>query len=147
MDWSGREEGTKNIMATWRYFGNESKYKAKKVEVNGIKYDSKREQRRHDELLLMEQAGEIKDLKRQVKFVLIPAQREPDTVGPKGGRIKGKLIERECAYYADYTYIDTKTGELVVEDVKGYRDGQAYALFKIKRKLMLYVYDIRVKEV
>lgn len=134
-------------MATWSYFGNESKYKAKKVEIDGIKFDSKREARRYEELLLLEQAGEIKDLKRQVKYILIPAQREPDTVGVRGGKIKGKLIEKECAYYADFVYTDVKTGEQVVEDVKGYRDGQAYALFKIKRKFMLYVHGIQIKEV
>lgn len=134
-------------MATWSYFGNESKYKAKKVEVDGIKFDSKREARRYEELLLLEQAGEIKDLKRQVKYIVIPAQREPDSVGVRGGKIKGKLIEKECAYYADFVYTDTHTGEQIVEDVKGYRDGQAYALFKIKRKLMLYVYGIQIKEV
>ena len=132
---------------SWTYFGNDSKYKAKKVEINGIKFDSKREARRYEELLLLEQAGEIKDLKRQVKYILIPAQREPDTVGSRGGKIKGKLIERETAYYADFVYTDVKTGEQVVEDVKGYRDGQAYALFKIKRKLMLYVHGIQIKEV
>ena len=132
---------------SWTYFGNDSKYKAKKVEINGIKFDSKREARRYEELLILEQAGEIKDLKRQVKYILIPAQREPDTVGARGGNIKGKLIERECAYVADFVYIDTHTGEQIVEDVKGYRDGQAYALFKIKRKLMLYVHGIQIKEV
>lgn len=132
---------------SWTYFGNDSKYKAKKVEINGIKFDSKREARRYEELLLLEQAGEIKDLKRQVKYILIPAQREPDTVGVRGGKIKGKLIEKECAYYADFVYTDTQTGEQIVEDVKGYRDGQAYALFKIKRKLMLYVHGIQIKEV
>lgn len=132
---------------SWTYFGNDSKYKAKKVEINGIKFDSKREARRYEELLILEQAGEIKDLKRQVKYILIPAQREPDTVGARGGKIKGKLIERETAYFADFVYTDTQTGEQIVEDVKGYRDGQAYALFKIKRKLMLYVHGIQIKEV
>ena len=132
---------------SWTYFGNDSKYKAKKVEINGIKFDSKREARRYEELLILEQAGEIKDLKRQVKYILIPAQREPDTVGVRGGKIKGKLIERECAYVADYMYTDVKTGEQVVEDVKGYKGGGAYDLFTIKRKMMLYFYGIKVKEI
>lgn len=127
---------------SWNYYGG-SKYKAKKVEVDGIKFDSKREARRYEELLILEQAGEIKDLKRQVKYILIPAQREPDSVGARGGRIKGKLIERECAYVADFVYTDTATGELIVEDVKGMRTSE----YIVKRKLMLWVNNIRIKEV
>lgn len=127
---------------SWNYYGG-SKYKAKKVEVDGIKFDSKKEARRYEELLILEQAGEIKDLKRQVKYILIPAQREPDSVGARGGRIKGKLIERECAYVADFVYIDTATGELIVEDVKGMRTSE----YIVKRKLMLWVNNIRIKEV
>lgn len=127
---------------SWNYYGG-SKYKAKKVEIDGIKFDSKKEARRYEELLILEQAGEIKDLKRQVKYILIPAQREPDSVGARGGRIKGKLIERECAYVADFVYTDTATGELIVEDVKGMRTSE----YIVKRKLMLWVNNIRIKEV
>ena len=91
----------------------------------------------------MLQKGLISDLRLQVKYVLIPTQREPDSVGVKGGKVKGKLIERECAYYADFTYIDKRTGETVVEDVKGVRTPE----YKLKRKLMLYVHGIKIKEV
>ena len=94
----------------------------------------------------MEEAEVISELKRQVKYVLIPAQREPDTIGKRGGKIKGKLIERECSYVADFVYKDSQ-GNTVVEDVKGYRGGGAYEIFKIKRKLMLYLKNIEVKEV
>lgn len=125
----------------------DSKYKSKKTVVDGIEFDSRKEARRYTELKLLERAGEISDLRLQVKYVLIPAQREPDTVGAKGGVKKGRVIEREVAYYADFVYRIAGTSDEVVEDVKGYRDGQAYALFKIKRKLMLYVYGIQVKEV
>lgn len=132
---------------SWAYYGGGNKYKAKKIEIDGMKYDSKKEYNRHMDLLILEKAGEIKDLKRQVKFVLIPAQREPDRVGARGGKIQGKVIERECAYVADYMYTDVKTGEQVVEDVKGYKGGGAYDLFTIKRKMMLYFYGIKIKEI
>ncbi len=126
--------------------GLKSKYKAEKTVINGIQFDSKKEAYHWAELKALEKAGEIHDLQRQVKFVLIPAQREPDTVGARGGIIKGKLIERECAYIADFTYFD-KHGIFHVEDAKGCKDGEAYALFVIKRKLMLYIHGIRIKEV
>lgn len=124
----------------------ESKYKSKKVTVDGLEFASRKEAKRWTELRILEKAGAISDLKTQVKFVLIPAQREPDTVGARGGIKKGKLIERECAYIADFVYKDNQ-GETVVEDVKGYKGGGAYELFKIKRKLMLYVHGIRIVEI
>ena len=127
-------------------YGKKSKYGANKAVVDGITFDSRKEARRYSELKLLERVGEISDLQLQVKFVLIPAQREPDTVGKRGGVIKGKLIERECSYVADFTY-KGKDGLLHVEDVKGYKDGSAYNLFKIKRKLMLYIHKIKVEEV
>lgn len=130
----------------WRYnpraSAPKSKYKAHKTEVDGIEFDSMKEGRRYTELKLLERSGEISDLQMQVKFVLIPAQREPDTVGARGGIHKGKLIEHECSYIADFVYLDEK-GELVVEDVKGFRTPE----YKLKRKLMLYVHGIRIKEV
>jgi hypothetical protein len=55
------------------------------------------------------------------------------------------LLEREISYVADFVYYEN--GQLVVEDVKGYKKGPAYAVFVMKRKLMLKVYGIRVKEV
>ena len=123
------------------------KYHNKKVMVKTFCFDSKREARRHAELTALQAAGAILDLQRQVKFVLIPAQREADIIGPKGGKKPGKLIERECAYYADFVYTDAKTGERIVEDVKGYRGGGAYAVFSIKRKLLLQVFGLRIREV
>ncbi len=93
----------------------------------------------------MQRAGEIFDLRTQVKYILIPAQREPDATGKRGGTIKGKLLERECAYIADFVY--KQNGVEIVEDVKGYKDSTAYALFVIKRKLMLWVHGIKIKEV
>ena len=119
------------------------KYHNKKIVVDGIKFDSKKEAARYKELKTLERAGIIKNLQRQVKYVLIPAQYEPsDEVYAKGKTKKGKLLERECAYYADFVY-STKGGELVVEDTKGIRTSD----YIIKRKLMLYVHGIRIAEV
>lgn len=112
-----------------------TKYHSKSIIVNGIKFQSKKEGTRYKELLLMEETGEIHDLQRQVKFSLLPSQR-----------IDGKVVERECAYIADFVYYDSNDNK-VVEDVKGYKGGAAYSMFIIKRKMMLYFYGIRIKEV
>lgn len=120
-----------------------NKYKNKKVVVDGIVFDSKREAKRYKELLLLEQAGAISDLQRQVKYVLIPLQREPDTVGSRGGIHKGKVIEKECAYFADFVYFDREKQEMVVEDTKGVKTTE----YIIKRKLMLYKHGIKIKEI
>lgn len=124
--------------------GTTNKYRNHKVEVDGIKFDSSKEARRWAELKIMERAGMIHGLERQKKFILIPAQREPDTVGKRGGVHKGKVIERECAYYADYAYY-TKDGEYIVEDVKS--EATKTEQYKIKRKLLLYVHGIRIHEI
>ena len=125
-----------------------NKCRNRKVKTSdGIVHDSIKESIRWLELKLLERAGQIKDLKRQVKFVLIPAQREQGNIGKRGGIKQGKLIERELSYVADFVYIDTKTEKVVVEDAKGYKGGAIYALFTIKRKLMLYIHKIQVKEI
>lgn len=106
------------------------KYKNRKTEVYGIVFHSLKEARRYQELLLLEKAGAIQDLKLQEKFVLIPSQRGKD----------GKVIERECSYIADFCY--KENGEYIVEDTKGFRTKD----YIIKRKLMLKIYGIRIKE-
>ena len=118
-----------------------SKYHNRKITRDGVTFDSRKEFRRYEELQLLQQAGEIANLRRQVKFVLIPTQREPSKIGTRGGVKKGRLIERECAYIADFVY--TENGKIVVEDTKGLRTKD----YIIKRKLMLYVHNIRVREV
>ena len=118
-----------------------SKYKSRKVSCDGITFDSLKEARRFRELRLLETAGEISDLQTQVKFVLIPAQYEPESIGKRGGVKRGKLIERECCYVADFVYI--KDGKQVVEDTKGFRTTD----YIIKRKLMLHIHGIRIQEV
>ena len=118
-----------------------AKYHNRKITRDGVTFDSRKEFRRYEELQLLQQAGEIANLRRQVKFVLIPPQREPSQIGTRGGVKKGKLLERECAYIADFVY--TENGKIVVEDTKGLRTKD----YIIKRKLMLYVHNIRVREV
>ena len=110
---------------------------------DGIVHDSQREAIRWTQLKLLERGGTIKDLQRQVTFVLIPTQREPDVIGKRGGIKKGKVIEHQVCYIADFVYTDTKTGKTVVEDTKGFKTKD----YIIKRKLMLYVHGIQVKEV
>lgn len=116
------------------------KYRSKKVVKDGITFDSQKECKRFCELSSLEREGKITNLQRQVKFVLIPAQYEPDIIGKRGGRKKGKLIERECSYIADFVY---DRGGTVVEDTKGFKTKD----YIIKRKLMLHIHGIRIKEV
>lgn len=125
-----------------------NKLHAERVSLGGERFDSKREARRWQELLWMQKAGEISDLRRQVKYVLIPTQREPGTVGKRGAVKPGRIIEREVAYYADFVYMD-RNGETVVEDAKGFRDPSSatYAKYVLKRKMMLFFHGIRVREV
>lgn len=127
----------------WRRNG--TKYNATKITADGHTFDSKHEYQRYCELKLLERAGTISDLQMQVKFVLIPSQYEPDTVKVlKSGKekvVKGKLIERECSYIADFVY--QYNGKTVVEDSKGFRTKE----YVLKRKMMLYFHGIRISEV
>lgn len=105
-----------------------SKYRA--IPTRG--YASKREANRARELYLLAQAGLISDLREQVKFELIPRQDDEAT---------GRCIERATNYIADFTYHD-EHGRYVVEDCKGIRT----PIYIMKRKLMLLVHKIRVRE-
>ena len=121
-----------------------NKYHAQKCVIDGIEFASRKEARRYQELLLLQRAGAIQDLQMQVKYVLIPAQHETYAKwGKNGKRLKDgkRLVERECSYIADFVY--TLDGKLVVEDTKGFRTKE----YAIKRKLMLYVHGIKIKEV
>ena len=122
-------------------YNKKNKYRNIKVEIDGETFASRKEARRYYELKLLERAGEIKNLQKQVKFLLIPSQFE-EVIDAKG-KPKQKCIERECVYVADYQYQDAHTGELIVEDTKGMRTKD----YIIKRKLMLSVYKIRIKEI
>ena len=113
--------------------GRRNKYGAKKIAYGGEKADSKAEWQRMRELKLMERGGEIENLQTQVRFRLLPSQKDRD----------GKVLERPVDYIADFVYTDRRTGAQVVEDAKGMRTKD----YVIKRKLMLYIHGIRVKEV
>lgn len=114
-----------------------NKFNAKKRKKNGEVFDSSAEMRRWVQLQKMEKEGEITDLRRQVKFVLIPKQQVVTH--------DGIVNERECSYIADFVYV--KDGHTVVEDVKGNTKGIAYQYYVVKRKLMLERYGIAIKEV
>jgi hypothetical protein len=96
----------------------ESKYHAQKVEVDGIKFDSKKESRQWKELCMLEASGGISNLRRQVSFEL----------QPKYTNNKGEHI-RAINYVADFVY--EKDGKTYVQDTKGVRTD----VFKIKKKL------------
>lgn len=106
---------------------NINKYKNIKTCVNNIKFASIKEAERYNILNLLERSGKISNLELQKKYILIPKQ-------------KGY---RECAYYADFVYILNRTGKLIVEDVKGVKT----EVYKIKKKLMKYIYNIDISEV
>ena len=102
-----------------------NKYGARKLTApDGQVFDSVKEYHRWGCLRLLERAGKIKYLKRQVKFELIPKQEG----------------ERACYYIADFTYMEN--GELIVEDCKGFKTD----VYKIKKKLMLMEHGIRIRE-
>lgn len=102
-----------------------SKYNAKKDNVDGHKFDSKREAERYCELKLFVRAGEIRNLELQPRFLL------QDKFVDKQGKTHKKI-----EYVADFLYID-KQGRNVVEDVKGVLT----AVYKIKKKMFLKIYD------
>ena len=108
-----------------------NKYHNRKIVREGETYDSVKEYRRAKELELLEKSGAIKDLKRQVRFEIIPSQRGED----------GKVVERAVTYVADFVYFED--GKLVVEDTKGYRTKD----YIIKRKAMRYLLGINIREV
>ena len=103
-----------------------SKYHAKKVKDGDLVFDSRKEYRRWQELLLLEKAGVIKGLRRQVKYELLP-------------RVPGKW-PRPVTYIADFVYREGK--KEVVEDVKGYKTD----VYKLTKRLMWVVYGIEIRE-
>ena len=96
----------------------------KTVTSDGIKHDSKKEANRWCELNLLLRAGVIQDLKRQVRFELLPKQEG----------------ERAVYYKADFVYLEN--GKLIVEDTKGCRTEG----YKLKKKMMLYFHGIKIRE-
>ena len=119
-----------------------SKYNSKKIKVGGMVFDSQKEYRRWCELKLLERAGKISKLKRQVPFELVPPQYETVERYGKSGRLKDgkRCAERSVVYVADFVYMHD--GKQVVEDAKGVRTAD----YVIKRKLMLYLKGIKILE-
>lgn len=111
-----------------------AKYGNRKITLDGIIFDSKREAQRYAELKLLLRAGQISDLQLQVRFELLPAQYETsDAVYTKGARKgqskRGRCIEKSVVYLADFVY--TENGRRIAEDAKGLRTKD----YIIKRKL------------
>ena len=102
-----------------------SKYGNRKIKApDGQVFDSVKEFHRWGVLRLLERAGKVQNLQRQVNFELIPKQDG----------------ERACTYVADFVYMEN--GKQVVEDCKGFKTDA----YKMKRKLMLWVHGIRIRE-
>ena len=112
-----------------------SKYQNKKIVIDGITFDSKKEAKVYGELKLLKQAGEIKDFTRQQSFELIPSQYEIING-------KKKCVEKPVQYKADFV-VEHLDGEKSVVDAKGMRT----PIYVIKRKLMRYLHKINIKEV
>ena len=109
-----------------------NKYGNTKTEVNGIKYDSKKEAERSIELEQLEKLGKIKNLERQKKYILQPSFK-----------FLGKTI-REISYVADFVY--EENSKVIVEDVKS-PITRANPVYKLKKKMMMYVHGIEIVEV
>ena len=109
-----------------------TKYRNQRTEIDGIKFDSKGEANRWCELKLMEKAGQITNLRRQIAWELIPNQYAV----VEGRR---KCVERRVTYVADFVY--QRGEELIVEDYKGIET----EAFKIKKKMMRWLFGIEVR--
>ena len=96
------------------------KYGNKKVLINGIKFDSKKEANRYYELMLLQKAGIVSSLELQPRFLLQESFKK-----------NGKTY-RKIEYIADFKYIEN--GKIIVEDVKGFETD----VFKLKNKLFEY---------
>lgn len=126
-----------------------NKYHARRVYRGGMWFASKKEADRYFQLLLLQRAGKITDLRTQVSYELVPAQYQEIPTGTyyvRGGRkgqekVKRVCVEQSVCYVADFVY--TEDGKLIVEDTKGVRTAE----YIIKRKLMLHVHGIKITEI
>ncbi len=121
------------------------KYNARKTELEGITFDSKKEAKRYEYLKQLEMVDIISHLKLQVEYELLPAVRINDTIKLKTKEKSViRTIQRPITYKADFEYI--KNGELITEDVKA-SPKMIPADFKLKEKLFFYKYRRRIKRV
>ena len=102
----------------------QNKYKNKKVQYKGMKFDSIKERNRYLQLLQLEKLGIIQNVRTQVPFLLL------DTI-----RYKGKTYPK-VQYYADFQYKDVKTGKTIVEDVKS-EITRKDKVYRLKIKMLL----------
>lgn len=109
-------------------FGGKNKFKAVAVVIDGVRFASKKEAARYNELKLLQKAGEIHSLEIHPRFKI---------------EINGRKI---CTYVADFRYWQSFGGRAVIEDVKGYKKGAAYNLFKLKKAMLLATIGIEVAE-
>lgn len=128
-------------------FGKRPKYKNKKVDYEGVTFDSKKERDRYLVLKDAESKGRISNLERQVKFVLVPAIREKYVEQLKTKeRVKERTIQKAITYTCDFAYF--VDGEYVVEDVKASPKQSALdKAYVLKKKMMLAFHGIFIKEV
>ena len=111
------------------------KYGNKKIEINGVKFDSVKESKRYQALLLLQRAGEISDLELQPKFELV-----------KGVKFSGDARAKPAVrYFADFAYTETATGKRIVEDVKSPVTKEK-PYYKMKRHMMLAFHGIEILE-
>jgi len=100
--------------------------KSKYSNVRTHGFHSKKESNRFDDLVLLQRAGEIYDLKTQVRYTF-------DQLSYPSGR--------HPSYIADFVYRD-KNGKQIIEDTKGYRTG----IYKLKYALMQHFFNLTVLE-
>ena len=126
----------------WRNYNTRNKYGNHQVTVDGIKYDSADESRRHAFLKLLEKAGDISNLRYHVRFELIPQITREEIVHLKTKDKVVTRVEQTARYYeADFVYIVNKTGEEIVEDFKGFETD----LFRFKAALFFYKYRKHIR--
>lgn len=122
------------------FYGKKSKYHNERVTVDGVTYDSRGEYRRWCFLKMMEQAGEISNLRYHVNYDLIPKGSVAIIRTPDGREIVTKRYDRKRFYEADFVYVNKK-GEETVEDFKGYETKE----FQEKRVIFNAVYHRDIK--
>lgn len=114
------------------YKNKTNKYSNEKIIVDGIEFDSKLEARRWQQLNLLQKAGNIKDLRRQIKFELQPSY------------IKNDKVIQSINYVADFVYYDLNKRQFIIEDTKGYKT----EIYKLKKKILEYKYpELEIKEI
>ena len=112
-------------MPSYNRFYQKNKFNAKKTECLGILFDSKWEAERYGQLVMLQRANHIRDLKTQVRFDIVINE------------------QKVCTYVADFTYYEINqdgSEQFIVEDAKGLETG----VFRLKKKLMKTIKRIEI---